>query len=107
MAAWYHPHVAVGWGAVRESDPRGEDVGLGKTPVRGVLVPGHEAGASRLLGEERGVPAEEIRPQHVLDRVEDGGVADEIREPREEQMRLDPIDAAQGSPEVPLGALQP
>jgi hypothetical protein len=84
----------------------GEHIRLREPPVRRVLVPGHEAGAPRLLGEEGSVPAQEIGSEHVLHRVEDGGVPDEVGEPREQQMGLDPIDTAQGGPEIALDSLE-
>jgi hypothetical protein len=65
----------------RHRDPGGRDVGRGEAPIGRVLVPGDEAGILRLLDEETGVPAQDIGPQHILDRIEDFGVADHLVDP--------------------------
>jgi hypothetical protein len=107
MAPRNDPHVAVGGRALGKGDPRREHVRLGEPPVRGVLMPRHEARAARLLGEERRIPAEDVGAQHVLDGVKNRRMPDELGEPREEQMRLDPIHAPQRPAQIALGALEP
>ena len=106
MAPRNDPHVAVGGRALGEGNPRRDHVRLGEPPVRGVLMPGHEARAPRFLGEEGSIPAENIRAQHVLRGVQHRRMPDQIGEPCEEQMRLDPIHAAQRSAQIALGALE-
>src|SRR5437879_10623617 len=69
--------------------------GIRDTSVTGVqtcalpiLVPGDVRGIARFLDEEARAPDEQVRPEHVLDRVQDRRVAHEIGQPREEQVRL-------------------
>jgi hypothetical protein len=47
-------------------------------------VPGHEAGVTGFLDEEAGVPAQDVRAQQVLHRVEDFRMADHLVDPAEE-----------------------
>ena len=49
-------------------------------------MPRHEAGIVRLLDEEAGIPAQDVRPQQVFDRIEDFGVADHLVDPAEQHM---------------------
>src|SRR5579871_709573 len=44
-------------------------------------MPGHESGIARLLDEEAGVPAEDIRAQQILDRIQDFRMADHLVDP--------------------------
>src|SRR5580704_66406 len=44
-------------------------------------MPGDESGIARLLDEEAGVPAQDIGPKQILDRVEDPGMADHVVDP--------------------------
>src|SRR5205085_8930662 len=48
----------------------------------------HERGVVRVLDEEARVPDEHVRAEDGLDGVEDRGMTYEVREPREEQVRL-------------------
>jgi hypothetical protein len=107
VAAGHDAHIAVLHRARREGHPRGEDVRLAQSPVRRVLVPGDEAGAPRFLREEGRVPAQEIRPEDVLDSVEEDGMPHQLGKPREEEVRLDAIRAAERSAQVALDALEP
>jgi len=59
------------------------DVGPAQTPISGILAPGHEGRIGRLLDEEVGGPAQEIRTVEILNRVEDSAMADEFRQPGE------------------------
>ena len=78
-----------------ERHPRGHHVVLLEAPIGRILVPGDEAGAVRLLDEEVRGPAQEIGPEHVLDRVEDLGMVDQLVAPGEQQVRLVPPIALQ------------
>ena len=49
-------------------------------------MPGHEAGIVRLLDEEAGIPAQDVRPQQILDRVEDFGMPDHLVDPGEQHV---------------------
>ena len=54
------------------------------SPTRTMLtfdMPGGRIG--RLLDEEVGGPAQEIRPVEILNRIEDSAMADELRQPSE------------------------
>ena len=88
MRAWHELHAAVQKIGRREGQPHRHDVGRAQPPVGGVLVPRHEAGVGCLLDEEARAPAQEIGTEHVLDRVEDARMADQVVEPGEIEMRL-------------------
>src|SRR5258708_4013871 len=63
-------------------------------------MPGHEAWIMRFLDEEAGIPAQDIRPEQILDRIENSGVPDHLVDPGEEHvaamahLRLDRAAAA-------------
>src|SRR5437879_10509950 len=88
--------------------------GIRDTSVTGVqtcalpiLVPGDVRGIARFLDEEARAPDEQVRPEHVLDRVQDRGVAHEIGQPREEQVRLVAQLAAEPPTVIGLDGLEP
>src|ERR1700738_3654308 len=49
-------------------------------------MPGHEAGIARFLDEEAGIPAQDIWPEHVLDRIEDFGMTGHLIDPGEQHV---------------------
>src|ERR1700761_8923182 len=49
-------------------------------------MPGDEAWIVRLLDEKAGVPAQDVRPDHILYRVEDSGMPDHVVDPAEENV---------------------
>ena len=49
-------------------------------------MPRHETGIARFLDEEAGIPAQDVRTQQILDRIEDFGVPDHLVDPGEEHM---------------------
>ena len=49
-------------------------------------MPGDEARIVRFLDEEAGVPAQDIRPEQVLHRIEDLRMADHLVDPGEQHM---------------------
>ncbi|MEH2570227.1 hypothetical protein V1289_009854 [Bradyrhizobium sp. AZCC 2289] len=49
-------------------------------------MPGHEAWIERLLDEEAGIPAQDVRPQQILDRIENFGMSDHLVDPAEEHV---------------------
>ncbi len=51
-------------------------------------MPAHEALPVRLLDEEGGLPAQQVRPQDVLDGIEDARVAHQLVHPGEEKIEL-------------------
>jgi hypothetical protein len=53
-----------------------------------VLVPRHEGRISRLLDEEVGGPAQQIRAMEIPDGVEDRAASHELGEPGKQQVRL-------------------
>src|SRR2546427_98308 len=72
-------------------------VGMAEAPVGRVLVPGDVRRIVRLLDEEARAPAQEVRAEDVLDRVEDARMPHQPIEPREEQMGLVAKLAADGA----------
>src|SRR5258707_404827 len=63
-------------------------------------MPGHEAWIMRFLVEEAGIPAQDVGPEQILDRIEDFGMPDHLVDPGEEHvaamahLRLDRAAAA-------------
>ena len=49
-------------------------------------MPGYKAGIVRLLDEETGVPAEDVRAQQVFDRIKDFRMTDHLVDPGEEHV---------------------
>jgi hypothetical protein len=70
----------------RKGDPGGRDVGRTQAPIRRILMPGHETGIMGFLDEEAGIPAQDVRPQQVLDRIEDFGMTDHLVDPGEQHV---------------------
>ena len=102
-----HAHGPALDGALRERDPRGHHVRLAQAPVGRVLVPRHEGRVARLLDEEARAPAEQVRAEDVLDRIEDAGIPDQPVEPREQEMALLPELAAERPAVGALHRLEP
>ena len=69
-------------------------------------MPGDKGRGVGLLDEEIGVPAQNVGAEHILDRVEDRRVADQIGEEREQQMRLVADVAAQRAAHAGLDGLE-
>ena len=88
VRAGNHLHAAADEVAARERDPRGDDVVRLEPPVGGVLVPGDETGIGRFLDEEIGRPAQDVRADHVLHRIDDLRVVNQLVRPGEQQVRL-------------------
>ena len=70
----------------RHRDPCGRDIGRTEAPIGGILMPGDEAGIAGLLDKEAGVPAKDIRPEHILDRIQDFRMACHLVDPGEENV---------------------
>ena len=49
-------------------------------------MPGHETGIMGLLDEEAGIPAQDIRPEQILDGIQDFRMADHLVDPGEQHM---------------------
>ena len=90
MGSRHHLHATADRVRMGERDPGGDHVGRIEAPIRRVLVPGDEAGALLLLDEESRGPAEDVRADRVLDRIQDLRVMDQLVRPGEEQVRLVP-----------------
>ena len=88
MAAGHDPHAAAFHRARREGDPGGDDIGLREPPISRILMPADPLAIAGILDEEIRRPAEDVRPDHALDPVQDSGVADEIGQPAQQQMGL-------------------
>jgi len=71
-----------------EGDPRRHDIGLTQAPIGRVLVPRHEGRIGRLIDEEVGGPAQQIRAVEILDRVEDRAAPHVLGEPGKQQCDL-------------------
>ena len=74
-------HRPVRLGRFCEGDPRGHDILCAETPICRVLVARHEGRIGRLLDEEVGRPAQQIRAVEILDGVEDRAAPHEFGEP--------------------------
>jgi len=81
-------HRPVRLGRRCEGDPRRHDIGLTQAPTGGVLVPRHQGRIGRLVDEEVGGPAQEIRAVEILDRVADRAAPHEFGEPGKQQVRF-------------------
>ena len=73
---------------VGKRHPGGDDIVGVEPPIGRILVPGDEGRVVRLLDEEIGRPAEQVRPQQILHRVEDARMVDDLVGPAEQQMDL-------------------
>jgi hypothetical protein len=60
-------HCPVRLGRFCEGDPRRHDIGSAQAPIGRVLVPRHKGRIGRLLDEEVGGPAQEIRAVEILE----------------------------------------
>src|SRR3954463_7995325 len=49
-------------------------------------MPGHEARVMGLLDEKAGIPAQDIRPEQILHRIQDFRMPDHLVDPGEEHM---------------------
>src|SRR5665213_891845 len=49
-------------------------------------MPGYEPGIARFLDEEAGIPAEDIRAQQILDRIQNRGMPDHLIDPGKQHM---------------------
>ena len=88
VRARHHSHAAVVESAVGQGDPCGHDPGRVQAPVGAVLVPRDEPRIARVLGEDGHGPHEDVRPQQVLDGIEDPRVGGEIVSPAEVRLRV-------------------
>src|SRR5215475_712789 len=88
MAAGPEFHGAAGHRRIGERHPGGDDVAGAEPPVGRILVPGYVCRRARLLGEERGAPAQDVGADDVLDGIEDPGMARQLVGPGEEKMHL-------------------
>jgi hypothetical protein len=61
----------------------------------------------RLLGEEHRLPGKNVRADHVLDRIQDLRVADQLLRPGVDQMRLVAIGPGQVAAARRLGGFEP
>jgi len=68
-------------------------------------VPCHESAVARFLHEQARAPAENVRPEYRLDRIENARIEDELIEPRELEMPLVADDVPCHQPGVALECL--
>ena len=91
----------------RERHPGGDHVALlVEAPVGDVLVPADVVLGLRLLVEEDRFPAQDVGPDHRLDRIEDRRLADQLLRPGVDQVRLVPVGAGQAAAGGGLGRLE-
>ncbi len=95
VRARYHFHASADRVAFRERDPCRDDVVRLEPPVGRVLVPGNKTWIGRFLDEEVGGPAQDVRPDQVLYRIDNLRVVHQLVGPGEEQVRLVPPVALQ------------
>jgi hypothetical protein len=100
-------HCPVRLGRFCEGDPRRHDIGGTEAPIGRVLVPRHEGRIGRLLDEEVGGPAQQIRAVKILDRVQDGAAPHELGEPGKQQVRFMAHIALERRAGAPLERLEP
>ena len=79
-------HAAGNLVGGRHRDPGGRDIGRVEPPISGILMPGNEPGIMGLLDEETGIPAEDVRSQQILDRIQDFRMTDHLVDPGEEHV---------------------
>src|SRR5882724_675261 len=84
-----HLHAAGLDRGVGERDPGGHLPGRLEAEIGRILVPAHIGRVARVLGPNREMEQADIRTDHVLDGVEDGGMVDDLVDPREQEMRLE------------------
>ena len=92
---------------IGEGDPGGDHVVGAQPPIGRVLVPRHEGGRLRLLGEEGRAPAKNIGPDHVLHGIQDRGMPRQLVGPGEEQVNLVAHLAGERAAQGALLFLQP
>src|SRR5438445_3591166 len=84
-----HLHAAGLDRGVGERDPGGHLQGRLEAEVGGILVPAHIGRVASVLGPDREMEQTDIRTDHVLDGVEDGGMVDDLVDPGEQEVRLE------------------
>ena len=88
MGTRHDPHAPGVKGSRGKCQPGGDDSLAGEAPVLRVLMPRDETRALRFLDPEKCVPAKNIGPNQLLDRIENTRVTDQIIKPLKEHMRL-------------------
>ncbi len=107
VAARNNPHAAIPAVRWRKGQPGGRRVGRAQSPIGRVLMPGHVVRLARPLVEKTGAPAQNVRPQHALDRIEDALVVNQLPKPGHQQVRLDVLCRCQPPGPARLDPLQP
>ena len=101
VAAWQHAHGAVLFGALDQRQPHHAHVAGRHVPVVGVLVPSDGLRPARLLDEQAGAPAQQVRAEDGLDLVEDAGVTHDIGQRGHLEVRLVAQDVRLAHPVPP------
>src|SRR5215470_9086051 len=81
VGACHEFHAAGHLVGGRHRNPCGRYIGRIQPPIGRILMPGYKAGITRLLDEEAGVPAQNVRTQYVLDRIQNFGMPDHVVDP--------------------------
>ena len=82
------PHRPVFMSALAEGHPGRYDVRRLQSPICQILVPRDETRVARFLDEEAAAPDQNVGADHLLDRVENAGMAHQFVQPGQKQMRL-------------------
>ena len=88
MAARQHAHTAADFVGRGKRHPDVDHVAVGQTPIGDVLMPRDEAGTASLLGPEDAAPAEDVRPDQILNDIQYFGIPNQGVQPRKQQVRV-------------------
>ena len=71
-------HACVLGVSVVDGEPAGDGFAGGERPIAGVLMPRHAFAVSGHFAKKMGSPADNLRPQQILNTGDDAGVGEEI-----------------------------
>src|SRR5437660_61412 len=86
VGTWHELHTPGDLVGGRHREPGGCDIGRVEPPISGILMPGDEPWIMGLLDEEPGIPAEDVRPQQIFDRIENLRMTDHLVDPGAENV---------------------
>ncbi len=71
-------HACVLGVSTVDRKPAGNGLAGGERPIAGVLMPGNAFAVSRHFAKKMGSPADNLRPQQIINTGDDAGVGEEI-----------------------------